>query len=194
MLKYSMRHLSKTVAIGFYLSLLVHSQSSQALQGKSGPLIAQTKGQLKTGLEKAANDFLSLIEKGDPKQLVGHCSQQGVLFGVDAPPVSRAVIRENIDKKKGIFCGFFDTDCMRREDSAERARNGALPATEPLYSYRERLLKASGREVRVSLRADFPTSGSVFVALKNDVQAHRPLEFEFEYEKGEWRLSGISFW
>src|SRR5262245_4325704 len=66
----------------------------QAPSGERVVLAAQTEAARKTALEKAAQEFFSLIEKGNPKQLVTYCSTQGVVFGVDAPPVKLAVIGE----------------------------------------------------------------------------------------------------
>jgi hypothetical protein len=101
--------------------------------------------------------------RGDPKDLVLHFSQKGVTFGIHSSPIPIVALRQEIERKRGIYCVFFDTDCFRREDAAARARDGAAPLSAPHYSFRERLARSSSRHLEIG-------GGLVTVLLSPDVE------------------------
>jgi hypothetical protein len=145
-----------------------------------------------TAVEKMANDFISLIEMGNPSRFTAYCSSHGVVFGVDPPPISVSRIQQDIDERRGIYCGLFNTECLRKEDAQDRARAGAPPSRVQLFSYRERLSKMVNRQVIVS----DSSRGTVSVAVTSPGRglSQEPMEFYFRLENGTWKLSDIPFW
>jgi hypothetical protein len=180
----------------FLMCILVTTSNNCQVAGRhpeaGGSLPGPTsKGDLKRGLERVANELLAIIEKGDPKEFPSVCSVRGIVLGVDMPPIAVAVVRKHIAQKQGVYCGLFDTKCLRQEDEADRAKAGASPRPEPLYSYRDRLLRASARDVKVAVSGRL---GNVRIVLTENVQPAEPMEFEFVYEGGGWKLSAIPFY
>ena len=112
------------------------------------------------------------------------------MLGVDVPPTSAAKLAAEIDKKTGVFCAFFDTGCLRREDTIARRNAGVPPSSEPLYSYRERLVTGSVEGIRVGV-SDHPRMGTVTVTFSKEGKGFGPVEFDFLVEGGEWKLSGV---
>ena len=106
---------------------------------------------LQRDLELEAERLLTVVENGDPKEVLLLMSTKGVVLGVDEPRIPLGAIRRQFDSKDGLYCALFDTQCLRKEDAAERAKAGAPLRAEPLYSYREILQKASARELKVSV-------------------------------------------
>ncbi|MEE8201356.1 MAG: hypothetical protein V3R29_09330, partial [Candidatus Acidoferrales bacterium] len=108
-------------------------------------------------------------------------------------------IQEDIDKKKGIYCGLFDTQCSRERDKRLRAKYGAPARTEPLFSYRELLRGASQRDVRFNVsRPGGILIGVLTIRLEGgpveELRDNNPLVFEFSYEDGKWKLDGVPYW
>ena len=161
---------------------------------------ASIEDHLRRELEATAKRFLVIIEKGDPKEFPLLCSRKGVVFGIDQPEISLAAIRRQIDKKEGVYCLLFDTDCLRKDDAVLWGKEGPPARTEPLYSYREIFRKTLPRELNASVsRISGVWSGYVTLALKRQPviqsgQVEKPLEFEFVYEKRQWKLVAIPYY
>jgi len=86
------------------------------------PLPTSAEEEARRSLENTANDILLLIEEGQPQQLLSYLSERGVIFGPDEPPTSLAIIRADLEQKRGVYCAFFDTQCVQTEDVAARAK------------------------------------------------------------------------
>jgi hypothetical protein len=134
---------------------------------------------------------LEVLKKGDPRDLPLLCAKQGVVFGADMPPLSPATIRNQVEQKKGVYCGLFDTGCLRYEDAAQRAKAGAPPRTETLFSYRDRLARAAEIQLKIAVSGRL---GNVRVILKEDVQPNEPMELQFIHEAGVWKLTAVPFY
>ena len=190
----SLARLVKAVLICALIAPLAYCQEPRPTDKKKPTTLAKspTEDELRRRLEESANKLLTIIQRGDPKQLLLFCSRKGVVFGVDEPAIRLSVIRKQIEAREGIYCTFFDTDCARRKDAEDRAKAGAPPSVEALYSYRERVVKAVASELRVSVyQIAGVWSGTVVVTLKGDVQPNAPMEFEFAYESGSWKLTAL---
>ena len=71
---------------------------------------------LKRGLEKTANEFLVLLESGDPVDFSAVISRKGVVFGIEPPPISFRETQKQIKQKEGVYCLLFASECLRREE------------------------------------------------------------------------------
>jgi hypothetical protein len=142
-------------------------------------------------LREAATEFLVMVEKGDPKQLVPFSSEQGLVSGhVSEPAIPLASIEEAIAEKRGIFCAFFDSTCIPRVSRPEPAQTGRERDIRVPRSYREEIMRASNRDVEVHLSNG--TNGNLTVTLHIDGQPGPTiLDFEFRFENGGWKLAGI---
>lgn len=170
-----------------YLLLGIQSHAS------CGPRTPQkcSRHNLASELERTADQFIDAVKSGESKTFLALVSRQGVVFGVDVPPLSFEMIRTQISRKQGVYCGLFDTSCLRQGDARERANLGVPASKEPIYSIREQLRQANSLNVRAGVsRAGASWLGLVTVELRKDL-FQSPLEFEFVYEEGRWRLSGL---
>lgn len=176
----------------FLLSAFAKQQAHLPIQTEN-PTQANPQKKLERLLAETAHDFVDKLQKGDPQDLLSFFSLRGVRFGADEPPISLATIQSHFEQKKGLFCVFFDTACLQKEDAIYRAHAGAPPRTKAIHSYRDRLLHASQREliVRVS-RVSGNWVGRLEVRLAKDPDAPEPLEFEFEFQRG-WKVTGVPF-
>jgi hypothetical protein len=146
---------------------------------------------LKRSLERAANEFLLLVEKGNPEQLARYSARRGIVLGhVAQPALSPARIQDDIQKRQGIFCSFFESGCLPKNSSGEGVETGTSGSAQQSYSYRERLVRASTKMVDV--RVSYGNVGTVAITLLYAVAPYRRvLEFEFTLEDGEWKFAGI---
>jgi hypothetical protein len=183
---------SLTFALYSVLVILFCCPGTQLFAERSRQVEVQAKSdeQLKEELQQTANVFLALLKEGNPKDLTLYISRRGVVFSVDEPPTSATEIADEIDKKTGIFCGLFNTECLRREDAIERKRAGVRPSPEPIYSYREQLVTGSIQGVRVGV-SNHPRTGLVTVTFKREGRWFGAMEFNFLLERGEWKLSDV---
>jgi hypothetical protein len=153
---------------------------------------------LSAGLQDAAQKFLAVIERGEPLDLVNFWSDSGVVLGVDSEdkPVSKAVVREQIRKKRELYCSFFDSECLTKlRNESRRKANGITGAT-PDYSYRDLLLNARSKTVRVSARREGEAPvGYVTVRIENGEvtksSTKTELDFTFVFEAGGWKLAEV---
>ncbi len=183
---------SFAIALCSVLAILCFRPSTRLFAGKSGQVEPQAKSdeQLKEELQQTANKFLASLKEGNPKDMILYISRRGVVFGVDEPPTSAAEIADEINKKTGIFCGLFNTECMRREDAIERMKAGVPPSSDPVYSYREQLVTGSIQGIRVGV-SNHPRTGLVNVTFKREGRWFGAMEFNFLLEGGVWKLSGV---
>ncbi len=141
----------------------------------------------------AAEQFLALLESGDPERFPEACSEDGVVFGLAPPAIPRKEIREEIEKRTGVYCVLFDTGCLRTEAASHRVPKAELPA---LQSLRERLRTATAREARIEVTAiDEFWLGDLRLELEFPPGMRRrreAIEFSFERKDGAWRLIAVS--
>lgn len=184
------------LSLSFLIALVLHGQNSggNCARRSLGPK-ATSESKLRADLQQTVGKLLATLERGQPQDLLPLCSRFGVVFGVDVPAVPPATIRKEIEQKVGVYCGLFESECLRRENASARAKAGAPPISEPIYSYRDRLLKASAREVKIAIsRQGSSWVSDVTVTLKGDVQPHEPIAFEFMCEHGQWKLNAVPFY
>ena len=155
------------------------------------PAKAPTGEQLEQELDAAATRLLRLLEKGEPGGFAALCSADGVLFGAARESTPLEDLRAAFAKKQGAYCLLFSTECLR----ASRAAT-TRPADLPLFSLRDRLLKASKREADLEVnRVEGTWVGDVFLRLEGApgvATGRQPIEFSFGYEEGRWRLIAIT--
>lgn len=159
----------------------------------------QSNGQLELALKNTTERLLTILERGEPREVISLISSKGVVFGLEPPPVASTEIRKQFAAKTGVYCLLFDTECLRKEDRAEREKAGAPTRVTPLSSYRERVQKASHRKVRSQLiQQEGRWAGHVTVLLESpanddNISPENSIEFEFVFEEGEWHLAGVVY-
>ncbi len=158
-------------------------------QEKSAPHPAQEAEKLQRDLDIEAKNLIDLILGGEPSTLVSHCSERGVAFGTDTPPISKGKIERRLARKEGTYCVLFDTQCLQK-----------IPAHQNRHSYRDLMAKASSRKLETHLIARDPDGtqgGWLRVSLAggplHDGAKEYSLEFEFRYEHGKWKLLAVPY-
>jgi hypothetical protein len=162
-----------------------------------GPNTTASDADLKRGAEK----FAALIQTKDSAALLGLFSEQGASFisGTYAVPkaeYSLAEIRKDFESKAGVYCIFFDTECLSRADAKERARQKGRPLKITLKSVLD-LLDAA-KEKRFVTYDISAANGKVTLLLSSRtadtaVLGDDALNFYFRQENGEWKLRNIEF-
>ena len=134
---------------------------------------------------------MDILEKGQPGDLLGMASKNGVVFGVDSDPIPFVQIQTQIRQKKGVYCLLFDTDCLRNEElqNWKKARHsGNIKA---IVSFREAIRSASSRKINIS------PNGAVTWNLKlegNPAAANiNATTFGFALEQNTWKLTAVEY-
>jgi hypothetical protein len=158
----------------------------------------RVRGKASADLRETAQNFITAIKAGVPLDLLSYWSDRGVTFGVEGEPVSKAQFRRLVARRVDLFCFFFDTDCLRKEDEAARRRAGRKSEATHLYSYRDLLNKAKRTELQVSKRKEAGYElGDVTVQIENGANLlgnrQRELEFTFTLEHGVWKLANVIY-
>lgn len=167
----------------------------RASQETSGQKAA---GSVRDDLSDTSRKFVSMIEGGEPSELLDFWSKSGVTFGVDGAVVSRRQLVKQLQQKLDLYCFFFETSCLRKQDEEQRHAAKAPPRKNALYSYRDLLRAAKSKEFKLSQRRD---SGvvvghvQVLLNLGDDISGDRirVLEFIFADEKGGWKLTSVPY-
>lgn len=175
--------------------LLVGSMAAQQptppAQQPAPPAGEPSAEELEKEFARAAEQFLALLESGDPEKFPDLCSEDGVVFGLDPPAVPLKQIRKEIENRTGVYCVLFDTACLRQQAAEQKSGKSAAG----LLSVRERLRSATAREARIELTAvDELWAGDLQVELELPSPPPRRrevLEFSFERTGGGWRLIAI---
>jgi len=162
-----------------------------------GASAVESDADLKRGAEK----FVALIQNKDSAALLGLFSEQGTSFisGTYAVPkaeYSLAEIRKDFGTKTGVYCVFFDSECLLRADGSERARQKGRPLKISLKSALD-LLNAA-KEKRFVTYDISAANGKVTLLLSSRtadraVLGEDALNFYFRREDGEWKLRNIEF-
>jgi len=160
--------------------------------GRSQARSPLTREHLEKELELASTRLLTLLEKGEPKQFPALCAEEGVVFGLEPPPVARKEIQRQMERKEGAYCVLFDSACLRKPTGE------GVESVPSRISLRERLRRATAREQEIAMRLIETTwvgELQVYLEGKPSVATSRnqPLEFSFEYKDGRWRLIAITY-
>jgi hypothetical protein len=143
-------------------------------------------------LELTARQFVAAIKAGTTASVVAYLSPKGVVVDMDGERASLADIRKQFAGRTGLYCRWFDTDCLKREMADQSGGVFTQRTTEP-RSYREILRLADKAEYSTSIDPDSPRQGEASVCLhgpqlSNDGAGYL-LEFGFERTAAGWRLA-----
>ena len=140
---------------------------------------------LKARLGKSGSALIDSILNENAEGIAALWSESGVAIGIDGPVLSTSEIKTEFQTKSKSFCLFFNTDCLRTQAGFEQK-----------YCYRDLLSKAETRNVSYKVGRDGKSLiGEMRVDLKGGpVEMSRtanPLEFDFLYEDGRWKLVSL---
>jgi hypothetical protein len=112
--------------------------------------------------------------------------------------VGKWTLHSQLQQKRDLYCFFFETDCLRKQDEEQRRAAKAPPRKDALYSYRDLLRRASSKELKVSEYKDHGALlGRVLVNLRMNEkipgERKRVLDFTFANENGRWKLTGVPY-
>ena len=175
--------------------------SSVALAGykqQSAEHPTQLESNPNENLSGVAQKLITVIEEGEESKLAEFWSQSGVSFGVEGAVVGKRALLRQLHQKMDTYCFFFDTECLRKQDDAQRRAAKAPPRKNTLYSYRELIRGASSKEVKVSEYNDHGVLlGRVLVNLTMNEKIpgvrQRVLEFTFAKENEKWKLTSVPY-
>ena len=158
----------------------------------------QLESNPKENLSDVAQKLITVIEEGQESKLAEFWSHSGVSFGVDGAVVGKRTLLKQLQQKMDLYCFFFDTECLRKQDEEQRRAAKAPPRKHPLYSYRELIRGASSKELKVSEYNDHGVLlGRVLVNLTMDEKTpgvrQRVLEFTLAMENGKWKLTSVPY-
>lgn len=143
-------------------------------------------------LEATTRQLVAAIKAGAPAGVMAYLSPKGVVVDMDGERASLADIRKQFAGKTGLYCRWFDTDCLKREMADQSGGVFTQRTTEP-RSYRDILRLAERAEYAASTDPDSPRRGEAAVCLhgaqlSNDGAGYL-LEFGFERTAAGWRLA-----
>lgn len=161
------------------------------------PVCATTDGELKRGAEK----FVAIVEAKNSTALLSLFSEQGTSFisGTYALPkaeYSPEEIKQDFEKRTGVYCVFFDTTCLRAADAKGRTARNARPIQVPLNSVID--LVTSAKMKKFVTFDQSAMNGMVALVLTDVPEPHARLgrdavEFYFRSEDGQMKLRNIEF-
>jgi hypothetical protein len=162
--------------------------------------VAQTAGSGED-LKQGAQKFAKTIEDKDLSGLLNLFSEQGTSFTSGTYALSRVSysqddIRKDFAAKTGVYCLFFNTQCLRDADSKERTRLNRPPSKIALRSVIDLLAAAS--EKRFVTYDISSINGKVSLLLSSRTPdtarlGEDALNFYFRLENGEWKLRNVEF-
>jgi len=158
----------------------------------------QLESNAKENLSAVADRLIAVIQDGKESELLEFWSHSGVSFGVDGAVVGKRTLVRQLQQKGDLYCFFFETDCLRKQDNEQRRAAKAPPRKDALYSYRDLLRRASPKELKVSEYKDRGALlGRVLVNLTMDEkipgERKRVLDFTFANENGRWKLTSVPY-
>jgi hypothetical protein len=158
----------------------------------------QLESNAKENLSAVADKLIAVVQDGKESELLEFWSHSGVSFGVDGAVVGKRTLLRQLQQKQDLYCFFFETDCMRKQDEEQRRAAKAPPRKEALFSYRDLLRRASAKELKVSEYKDHGALlGRMLVNLtmngKISGERKRVLEFIFANENGRWKLTSVPY-
>jgi hypothetical protein len=193
--------MTSAVVIGSfaYLCMLLSPEVALAdYRQQSTNQSTQLESNAKENLSAVADKLIAVVQDGKESELLEFWSHSGVSFGVDGAVVGKRTLLRQLQQKQDLYCFFFETDCMRKQDEEQRRAAKAPPRKDALYSYRDLLRRASAKELKVSEYKDHGALlGRVLVNLtmneKISGERKRALEFIFANENGRWKLTSVPY-
>jgi hypothetical protein len=151
-------------------------------------------------LSQGASKFVDTIRVKNPTSLLRLFSEQGTSYVSGTYVLPKATyslveIREDFEKKTGVYCVFFDTACVVETDAKGRAQRGARPGRIPLKAVIDQI--ASAKEWRLVNGAN-EANGQVTLLLSSRTVdtatiGEDAINFYFRHENGDWKLRNIEF-
>lgn len=193
--------MTSAVVIGSfaYLCMLLSPEVALAdYRQQSTNQSTQLESNAKENLSAVADRLIAVIQDGKESELLEFWSHSGVSFGVDGAVVGKRTLVRQLQQKGDLYCFFFETDCLRKQDNEQRRAAKAPPRKDALYSYRDLLRRASPKELKVSEYKDRGALlGRVLVNLtmneKIPGERKRVLDFTFANENGRWKLTSVPY-
>jgi hypothetical protein len=143
-------------------------------------------------LELTVRQLVAAIKSGTPASVMTYLSPKGVVVDMDGERASLADIRKQFAGKTGLYCRWFDTDCLKHE-MADQSGGVFTQRTTAPRSYREILRLADKAEYTASIDPDSPRQGEASVCLHGSQLSNEGagylLEFGFERTAAGWRLA-----
>jgi hypothetical protein len=143
-------------------------------------------------LEATVRAFLAVLKAGTPAGAVPYLSPRGVVLDMDGERATLVEVRRQFAGKTGLYCRWFDSDCLKREMRDQSGGVFTQRTTQP-RSYREILSLAEKPELEVSFDPDTPGVGEASVCLRGPQLAADGagylLEFQFERTAAGWKLN-----
>lgn len=152
---------------------------------KNGGATQLPPEELSKEFTETAERFITVLESGDPMDFVDFCDPNGVVFEVDADPISFANIQKAMKHRTGLYCALFDTACERR----------LWPQAKNVYSTRDLLTKAHSKKVETVI--DYKknvniSEGYLRITIENGEQIQDNgmfhMDYQFEYINKKWKL------
>jgi hypothetical protein len=143
-------------------------------------------------LEATTRALVAAIKAGTPAGVMPYLSPKGVVVDMDGERASLPDIRKQFAGKSGLYCRWFDTDCLKREMQDQSGGVFTQRTSEP-RSYRDLLRFADKAEFAAAVDPDSPRQGEASVCLHgaqlSSDGAGYLLEFGFERTAAGWRLA-----
>jgi hypothetical protein len=186
-------NLSRNILTLALICLSVLALSNTRLFGAQANPTAKSppREQTPKKLEEAVQKFVDILEKGQPEDLLGIVSKDGVVFGIDSDPIPFLQIQTQIRQKKGVYCLLFDTDCLRSEELQYWKKAKHSGNIKAVISFREAIRSASSRKINVS-----PDGGVAWNLKLEGSPAEGNMNattFGFDLELNTWKLTSIEY-
>lgn len=93
----------------------------------------QKSTELEPSVRRLQEYFLGIVRTSNVNGFLKLVPVTGVFIGTDEPRSSRQVIQRDMDRKQGIYCLLFDSECLSKE------RSGKTKPQSHICSFRELL-------------------------------------------------------
>jgi hypothetical protein len=158
----------------------------------SAPAQAPKQSAAERQLAVTTKALVAALKSGSPDSVFPYLSPKGVVVDMDGERASLAEIRQQFAHKRGLYCRWFDTPCLKQEMQDQSGGVFTQRTSEP-RSYREILRLAESSDLHVSVEPDSPREGEASVCLHgaklSSDGAGYLLEFGFERVGAAWKLS-----
>ena len=109
--------------------------------------------------------------------------------------MSSREINKDFETKTGVYCLFFDSDCLREEDSKQRALLHGPRLVIPLQSVAGLLAKAKAKRF---VTYENLNNGKVTLLLSDRTPdtarlGQDALNFYFRFEQSQWKLRNVEY-
>jgi len=143
-------------------------------------------------LAATTRGLVAVLKAGTPAAIMAYLSPKGVVVDMDGERAAPGEIRKQFAEKRGLYCRWFDTPCLKQEMQDQSGGVFTQRTAEP-RSYRDLLRLAASSELNVSVDPDSPRQGEASVCLRGPKLAADGagylLEFGFERVGAGWKLA-----